>query len=140
MNEIDKFIAFLMENHEDNRITIWKKMKYGYRHYYISFIVDKEEDKNSNSIGYGHYGDRLLITIDNRNNCIEVEDDDNDINFIFEDNDLVKKWGDKIEEYLSKDLDTKISDLIETTLGSCSNKNLHRSYKMKKILKDDESI
>lgn len=143
MNEIDKLLSFLLENSEDERLTIWKKIKYGYKHYYLSFSIDIEEDNNNQSSGSTYnrfgYGDRLLITIDNRNNCIEVEDD-NDDNIIIEDSDLVSKWSKKIEEYLSKDLDGQISNVIENTFGRCANKNLHRSYKMKKILKDDESI
>lgn len=50
MNELDKFLIFLMENTDDDRINIWKKMKYGYRHYYISLHIDQEKEDSTGNI------------------------------------------------------------------------------------------
>jgi hypothetical protein len=135
MKELDKFLRFLMENMEDERISIWKKMKYGYRHYYISLSIDLEDEKG-NPI---RYRDRMSVTIYNRNNCIELEDDDGE-NIVFEDVEMVKKWTDILEEYISKDMDGKVHKMVDLTLGKCANKSLHRAYKMKEILKDDEPL
>ncbi len=141
MNELDKFLIFLMENTDDDRINIWKKMKYGYRHYYISLHIDQEKEDSTGNISstFNRYGDRILISIDNRNNCIEVEDS-NDDNIIIEDTDMVNKWSKILDEFLNRDVEEKISNIIEETLSSCARKDLHRDYKMKKIFKDDEPI
>ena len=62
-------------------------------------------------------------------------------NIIIEDKDLLNKWNDILEEYINKDISVKTKDVIEKALSSCYNKNLHRTYQMKKILPDnDESL
>ena len=40
MKHIDEVISFLFENIADSRITLSKKMKYGYRHYYLCLDAD----------------------------------------------------------------------------------------------------
>ena|ERR1039457_2111108 len=133
MKELDKFLRFIIENLDDKRIEIYKKMKYGYRHYYISIEIDLE-DKKGNPI---HYRDKMIISIDNRNNCIEIEDD-NGNNIIFENDEMVKTWTNILEEHLSKDSDNKVHAMIDSVLGKCTDKSLHRSYKMKEILNDED--
>jgi hypothetical protein len=62
-------------------------------------------------------------------------------NIIIEDKKLVSKWSDILEEYINRDVSIKTKDVIESALSSCYNKNLHRTYQMKKILPDnDESL
>ena len=50
------------------------------------------------------------------------------------------KWSNILEEYINKDMSTKAKDVIEGALSSCYNKSLHRTYQMKKILPDNESL
>ena len=145
MKEIDEFLHFLLEHESDERISFSKKMKYGYRYYYISFnIDDKPEDDNKNQSfgslrGY-RISDSIEIVIDNRNTCVELLHDNGIENIIIENKELVDKWSNILEEYINKDVSTKVKDIIEGALSSCYNKNLHRTYQMKKILPEDESL
>lgn len=148
MKEIDEFLHFLLEHESDERISFTKKMKYGYRYYYINFNIDEkpeDDNKKNQSIAHSLRGyritDSIEITVDNRNTCIELIYDNSMENIIIEDKYLVDKWSNILEEYINKDVSTKVKDVIENALSSCYNKNLHRTYQMKKILPDnDESL
>jgi hypothetical protein len=147
MKEIDEFLEFLMKNESDDRISISKKMKFGYRNYYVNFYIDDEpEDKSKNqNQGYAtlrayRIQDSIDIVIDNRNKCIELTYDSGSSNIIVEDEELINKWNVILEEYISRDLSSKTKDVIEKALSDCYKKDLHRQYQMKKILPDDESI
>jgi hypothetical protein len=148
MKEIDEFLEFLIKNENDERISISKKMKYGYRYFYISFHIDEkpEEDKNNQSYGtnrsFSAYriSDSVEIVIDNRNSCVELLYEHGSENIIIEDTQLVEKWSQILEDYINKDISEKTKSVIENTLSSCYNKNLYREYQMKKILPDDESL
>jgi hypothetical protein len=147
MNEIDEFLQFLLEHESDERISFSKKMKYGYRYYYISFNIDEkpEDDSNKNQSfgslrGY-RITDSIEIVVDNRNTCVELIYDNSIENIIIEDKNLVDKWSNILEEYINNDVSTKVKNIIENALSSCYNKSLHRTYQMKKILPDnDESL
>lgn len=142
MKEIDEFLQFLLDNESDERISISKKMKYGHRYYYLQFSIDEkpEENKSQGSIRGFRVSENVDIVVDNRNSCIEIIYDHGSENIIVEDVDLVSKWSGILEEYINKDISSKITNVIENTLSSCHNKNLHRIYQMKKILPDNESI
>jgi hypothetical protein len=56
---------------------------------------------------------------------------------VIEDIDLTQKWADLLEEYLNNKLENKVSTLINNGL---SKTDLLREYKLKKIIKEDESI
>lgn len=131
MIDLNEFIEFLINHKDDDRIQIYRKMKYGFKHFYIDFYIDTERN------GSKFLRPSLSITIDNRNKCIDISSSDEDQNIIIEDNYLIDFWSSKLDEILSKDLDDKIKKIIETTLISCDNKNLHREYLMKKIIKDE---
>lgn len=146
MKEIDEFLHFLLEHESDERISFSKKMKYGYRYYYINFNIDEkpEEDNNKNQSfgslrGY-RISDSIEIVVDNRNTCVELIHDNGMENIIIEDKQLVEKWSKLLEEYINKDVSTKVKNVIESALSSCYNKNLLRTYQMKKILPEDESL
>jgi hypothetical protein len=147
MKEIDEFLQFLLEHESDERISFSKKMKYGYRYYYISFNIDEkpEDDSNKNQSfgslrGY-RITDSIEIVVDNRNTCVELIYDNSIENIIIEDKNLVDKWSNILEEYINNDVSTKVKNIIENALSSCYNKSLHRTYQMKKILPDnDESL
>lgn len=140
MNEIDEFLTFLYENIEDERIEVSKKMKYGFRHFGINLYL---ENKTESDVTYngstGQITDNsynsIQILIDCRNNCIELNVNMDDV--LIEDIDLTQKWADLLEEYLNKKLENKVSTLINNGL---SKTDLLREYKLKKIIKEDESI
>lgn len=146
MKEIDEFLHFLLEHESDDRISFSKKMKYGCRYYYISFNIDEKPEEESKNQSFGslrgyRISDSVEIIIDNRNCCIEMIYDNGMENIIIEDKKLVDKWSYNLEEYINTDVDSKAKDVTEKTLSSCYNKNLHRTYQMKKILPDnDESL
>ena len=134
---LDEFINFIIEHKDDSRISISKKMKYGYRHYYITLSIDEEPKKDVSSTSHPsfHYRftDSLEVCIDNRNKCIEILYDNGYSNIVVEDDVLVEKWSTKIDELLNHNIEDKLKKVIETTLSSCYNKNLYREYQMRKI-------
>lgn len=140
MNEIDEFLTFLYENIEDERIEVSKKMKYGFRHFGINlYLESKTETETIYNGSTGQLTDSsynsIQILIDCRNNCIELNVNMDDV--VIEDIDLTQKWADLLEEYLSNKLENKVSTLINNGL---SKTDLLREYKLKKIIKEDESI
>jgi len=140
MNEIDEFLTFLYENIEDKRIEVSKKMKYGFRHFGIDlYLENKESDTIINSstgqILTDSSYNSIRILIDCRNNCIELNVNMDDV--LIEDIELTQKWADLLEEYLNNKLENKVSTLINNGL---SKTDLLREYKLKKIIKEDESI
>ena len=141
MNEIDEFLTFLYENLEDERIEVSKKMKYGFRHFGINlYLENKESDTIINSstgqiLTENSSYNSIQILIDCRNNCIELNVNMDDV--VIEDIDLTQKWADLLEEYLNNKLENKVSTLINNGL---SKTDLLREYKLKKIIKEDESI
>jgi hypothetical protein len=141
MEELDKFLHFLLENVDDKRIYISKKMKYGFQHFYISFNIDQlDRDGTYGKQNSIFHRNSLSIVIDNRNLCVEIDSEIDEKSIVIEDEEFVKKWSTILDEFLSREITQKISGIIDITLSSCENKNLHRDYKMKKIFKDDESI
>jgi hypothetical protein len=144
MKEIDEFLQFLLDHESDERISFSKKMKYGYRYYYISFNIDEKPEEDNKNQSFGslrgyRISDSIEVVIDNRNTCVELLHD-NVENIIIEDKQLVDKWSNILEEYINKDVSIKVKNVIENALSSCYNKNLHRTYQMKKILPEDESL
>ena len=120
---LDEYIQFLMKNiDKDNRINLNKKMKYGFRHYYLTLTID-EENKNQNQGAIHSYSFRESLEI------FFTED-----SIIVENVDLLNKWNPILEEYINREVDSKIKKCFEESLMKCSNKSLHREYQMKKIL------
>ena len=145
MKEIDEFLHFLLEHESDERISFSKKIKYGYRYYYVNFNIDEKPEEEGKNHSYGslrgfRVSDSIEIIVDNRNGCVEMIYDNGMENIIIEDKYLLDKWSHILEEYINKDMSTKVKDVIEGALSSCYNKNLHRTYQMKKILPEDESL
>jgi hypothetical protein len=142
VKEIDEFLEFLLEHESDDRIKFSKKMRYGYRHYYISFNIDEKPDEDELYQGSTYrISDCVDIVVDNRNQCIEVVYDNGMKNIIIEDINMINKWNDILESYINKDFSDKTKSFIEDTLNSCYNKNLYREYQIKKILpNNNESL
>lgn len=135
MVELDKFIDFLVEHRKDDRISITKKMKYGFRYFYITLSIDEEPktDKSNLISPSWRFSDSLEIVVDNRNVCIEVIYNNGSSNIIIEDESIVSKWSDQLDKLLNSNLQERLHDVFESTLSSCYNKNLHREYQMRKI-------
>lgn len=131
---VDNMIQFLMEHIDrDERISLIKKMKFGFRHYHLILTIDEETNTQNNQHTHYHFRESLEITFDNRNRCIEITSYNED-SMIVEDNDLLEKWNLILEEYTNKSLDEKIKNTFEQSLMRCANKSLHREYQMKKLL------
>ena len=140
-NEIDEFITFIMSHKNDERVTINKDIKYGHKNYWINFDIDSEPNKKTTN----HWGSilgRMSIHFDRRNEAIFYSSDHTDVSqIIIEDKELLEKWCDILEDYISINLKPNFRQMIEQTLSSCHNKNIHREWKMKKIFDDeDESL
>jgi hypothetical protein len=135
MNELDLFLTHLFTNIDNEDITLSKKMKYGYRHYYLNVNVEKEEKEEKNSINnsgvYLSANGDFCITIDNRNKCIDIFS--NFDNIVVEDKDLVDKWTEIFEEYIQTSLEKEVGNLINNVFSNSTQKNLLRDYKLKKI-------
>lgn len=138
MEKLDKFLQFFIDNSDDKRISISKKMKYGFRYYYITFVVDEDPVKQSNQLY--QYRENMEVTFDNRNGCIEIFGGDEGYPLIVEDKDLLSKWSSILEEIVSHNLENRVIDIFEKTLNECYNKNLYRELQMKKIFKEDEPL
>jgi len=136
MEEINKFLTFINENLEDERISVYKEMKYGHRYYYISMLT--QSDKNNN-ISYNSYN-QLSIILDNRNKCVVVNTTNEERSITIEDEELLNKWSEIFEEYLNQNIDKDIKDMIHSVMSNMSDKDLYRDYQMKKIFKKDEPI
>jgi len=140
MKEIDYFLTFLYDNIEDERIEVLKKMKYGFRHFGINLYLEDKIDSDTtynSSLGkmsLNNYSS-IHILIDCRNNCIELTVNMDDV--VIEDIDLTQKWANLLEEYINNKLENKVNTLINNGL---SKTDLLREYKLKKIIKEDESI
>ena len=140
MNEIDEFLTFLYDNIEDERIEVSKKMKYGFRHFGINLYLENKEPEFTTNGSTGQIlsdnsYNSIQVLIDCRNNCIELNVNMDDV--VIEDAELTLKWADLLEEYLNNKLENKVSTLINNGL---SKTDLLREYKLKKIIKEDESI
>ena len=134
MKELDLFLTHLFDNIDDKDISLTKKMKYGYRHYYLNVNVEKEETDNNSVNNSGIYslnGSDFSITIDNRNKCIDIFS--NFDNIVVEDKDLVDKWTEIFEEYIQTGLEKEVGNLINNVFSNSTQKNLLRDYKLKKI-------
>jgi len=131
---LDSYIQFLIDNiDKDGRISLSKKMKYGFRHYCLTLSIDNEDNTRSLSNQTYSFRESLEIYFDNRNKCIEVNTFTED-SIIIENEDLLNKWNPILEEYINKDVDQKLKSCFEESLMKCSNKSLHREYQMKKLL------
>ena len=133
MNKIDKFLEFFIENIDDKRISVSKKIKYGHRYYYINFMIDEDPTGQNNQSGIYSYRDNMEIVFDNRNECIEVYSGDEN-NLIVEDKILLEKWSSILEEIVNTNLEDRVINIFEKTLNECYNKNLYRELQIKKLL------
>lgn len=150
MKKIDELLQFLWERKEDERVYISKDIKYGHRNYYIKMEIDDEPEPiyttSNPKPSYGTlrgifkgYGNTLSLHIDNRNNCIVLHY--NNENIVMEDDILVQKWSSVLEEYINNNNEEVFDVIIDNAFSDCYRKDFHRDWKIKKILpEEDESL
>ena len=133
MKEIDEFLEFLIDFIYDDRLHIYKRMKYGYRYYYIDLEIDEEKSTS--------YPNHLSFIIDNRNVCIElIPPNEKDV-LIFEDKELVEKWSKFCEDHINENISEKVKNIFEDSLKECFRKDIFREYQMRKWnLSDDDPL
>jgi hypothetical protein len=131
MNELDSFLTHLFNNIESEDISLSKKMKYGYRHYYLNIKVEQQEETELSHSKNGLYISDFTIVIDNRNKCIDIFSNMDTI--VVEDTELVEKWTNIFEEYIQDNLEKTVGDLINNTFTNTNQKGLLRGYKLKKM-------
>jgi hypothetical protein len=145
MKKIDELLQFLWERRTDNRVSINKDIKYGYRNYYIRMEIDDEPEQVDNTYStatlrgiFKGYSNNLSIHIDNRNNCINIQYNSN---IVVEDDTLIQKWSSILEEYIVDRNEEEFDKIIERAFSDCYRKDFHRDWKMKKIFdEEDESL
>ena len=133
MVELEEFLDFVIENLSDPRVDFYKKMKYGYRHYFINITLKYPEDEQRN-----RDSKTLQIIVDCRNNCIEVGQWEEMT--VFESPEVTQKWANRLEEIyqskLSSCLEHKISKFFNDV--DPKDKDLGRRWKMKDWFNDNE--
>jgi hypothetical protein len=139
MEEINKFLEFINENLEDERISVYKEMKYGYRHYYISITIKSDVTGSTFNSSYNSYS-QLLITLDNRNKCVVMNNTNGERSITIENDELLDKWSEIFENHLNQNIDKDIRGMIHDVMSKVLDKDLYRDYQMKKIFKKDEPI
>jgi len=141
IEEIDEFITFMMSHKDDERLSIEKDIKYGHRNYWITFNIDSDPKSNSKN-HYGNISGRMTIHFDRRNEAVFISSDIAEASQIaIEDKALLDKWCDILEKHISGNLKSDFREIVEQSLSSCYNKNIHREWKMKKIFdEEDESL
>ena len=127
MKNLENFLDYVIENFDDERIHISKKVKYGFRHYSVSINLPT---KNSRDI---------TIIVDTKNNTLEVGYDFG-INVILESQDLTKKWADILEKKYSEDLESKFDSILSDFMSQTEieGKDFWREWTMKEIFKNDK--
>ena len=136
MEQLDEFIQFMMDHDQDDRMNIYKDIKYGHKNYYITFKVDTDplQQKGWNRM----YGGSMNIHVDNRNRCITMHSDESDTDeIVFEDSALVDKWSEILEDYINSKLMRDFKKIVDNTFESCHRKDIARDWKIKKIFKEE---
>ena len=125
MEELEDFLNYVLENIDDPRIIINKKLKYSYKYYLINVDLPTKN------------GSTLHISIDNRNHIIELTYDYGK-SVVYESEEFSKIWMDKLEIEYQKILKSRISDLIINFMDETENegKDFWRGWTMNKIFKD----
>jgi hypothetical protein len=125
MEELEDFLNYVLDNIDDPRIIINKKLKYAYKYYLINVDLPTKN------------GSTLHISIDNRNHIIELTYDYGK-SVVYESEEFSKIWMDKLEIEYQKIIKSRISDLIINFMDETENegKDFWRGWTMNKIFKD----
>ena len=132
MEEISKFLNFIYDNLEDERVSVFKEMKYGHRYYYISILLKTEVEQTVNTSSFNSYN-QLTITLDNRNKCLVMNNTDDERSLTIENEELLVKWSEIFEKHLNQNMDKDIKEMIHDVMSNMSDKDLYRDYQIKNI-------
>ena len=126
MEELEEFLNYLFDNIDDPRIILNKKLKYGYRHYFI--IVDLPTIN----------GRTLTVSVDNRNHIVEITYDYGE-SIVYESVEFSKIWMDKLEIEYQKIFKSRVTEIIGNFMDDTESKgkDFWRGWTMNKIFKDD---
>jgi predicted transglutaminase-like protease len=126
MEELEEFLNYLLDNIDDPRIILNKKLKYGYRYYFI--VVDLPTSN----------GRTLTVSIDNRSHIVELTYDYGE-SIVYESEEFSKIWMDKLEIEYQKIFKPRINDIINNFIDETETpgKDFWRGWAMNKIFKDD---
>ena len=136
MEKVDNFLEFFINHLDDERVTVYKKMKYGYRHFGVNVYLENiEEDSinhtisNSGKMFTNSSYNNINILVDCRNKCIDFNVNMDEV--VIEDEIFTEKWANILDEYLNNRIESKVNELINLALAKT---DLLREYKIKKII------
>ena len=126
MEELEEFLNYLFDNIDDPRIILNKKLKYGYRYYFI--IVDLPTIN----------GRSLTVSVDNRSHIVEITYDYGE-SIVYESVEFSKIWMDKLEIEYQKIFKSRVTEIIGNFMDDTETKgkDFWRGWTMNKIFKDD---
>ena len=126
MEELEEFLNYLFDNIDDPRIILNKKLKYGYRYYFI--IVDLPTIN----------GRTLTVSVDNRSHIVEITYDYGE-SIVYESVEFSKIWMDKLEIEYQKIFKSRVTEIIGNFMDDTESKgkDFWRGWTMNKIFKDD---
>jgi hypothetical protein len=126
MEELEEFLNYLFDNIDDPRIILNKKLKYGYRYYFI--IVDLPTIN----------GRTLTVSVDNRSHIVEITYDYGE-SIVYESVEFSKIWMDKLEIEYQKIFKSRVTEIIGNFMDDTETKgkDFWRGWTMNKIFKDD---
>jgi hypothetical protein len=126
MEELEEFLNYLFDNIDDPRIILNKKLKYGYRYYFI--IVDLPTIN----------GRTLTVSLDNRSHIVEITYDYGE-SIVYESVEFSKIWMDKLEFEYQKIFKSRVTEIIGNFMDETETKgkDFWRGWTMNKIFKDD---
>jgi len=126
MEELEEFLNYLFDNIDDPRIILNKKLKYGYRYYFI--IVDLPTIN----------GRTLTVSVDNRSHIVEITYDYGE-SIVYESVEFSKIWMDKLEIEYQKIFKSRVTEIIGNFMDETETKgkDFWRGWTMNKIFKDD---
>ena len=127
MEELEEFLNYLFDNIDDPRIILNKKLKYGYRYYFI--IVDLPTIN----------GRTLTVSVDNRSHIVEITYDYGE-SIVYESVEFSKIWMDKLEIEYQKIFKSRVTEIISNFMDDTEQKgkDFWRDWTMDKIFKNKE--
>lgn len=122
MGEMIDFLNYIWDNIDDPRISINKKMKYGYRYFSVDINLPTKHARTAS------------IHVDNRNNTIEISYDYHN-SVIIESEELSKIWIDKFEQKYKELSPIRVTEIINSFMEETEpkGKDFWRDWTMNKI-------
>lgn len=132
MLNIEEVLDFIFENLEDERVSLYKTIKNGYRSYHLNVSLKLPDPSMASDFKM------IQVIVDCRNKCIEIGHWEDLL--VFENAELTSKWADKLEEIYSSRLENLLSRKVDKFFNKEVNPvdmDFTRRWKMRNIF--DES-